>query len=63
MFFSLVDVIIGGRHYTIPEESVSDEEVVFGSVKVKRAFIFMESLNSCAFVNRKCIVPGRKFCV
>lgn len=42
-----------------------DDEAVFsfGQVKIKGWSIFYRSRHSVAFVNRKCVVPGRKFSV
>ena len=55
--------------YNLPEADYlsnnplpDDEDVFdFGQVKIKGWSVFLRSRHSMAFVNRKCVVPGRKF--
>lgn len=47
--------------FVIPENDPDEDEKVvpFGQIPLKRKFIFLESNLSRAFVNKKCVLPGR----
>lgn len=46
--------------FTIPPDNESEDCFPFGHVTAKLNIVFLQSKYARAFVNKKCVVPGRK---
>lgn len=48
-------------HCTVPNSAQDDLQFFFGPIVAKYEIVFLENATARAFVNKKCVVPGRKY--